>query len=108
MLVALRVYPKTAPGSQLRSMLTTIGLQSVVIQEDVEHPHWKEIKRYYNEQGGFVVYFGIFGEFAAPARISKELKFGERPGGKTMADWKFSAHTAHDYVLIDVAQIIFG
>ena len=78
-------------------MLTTIGPQSVVIQEDVEHPHWKEIKKNYNQQGGIVVYFGIFGEFAAPARISKELKFGKRPSGKTMADWKFSAYAAHDY-----------
>jgi hypothetical protein len=87
-------------AAQLRSMLTTNGLVSVVIQEDVDHPHWNEIKQLYR-QGGFVVYFGILGEFAAPARISQELS------GGTM-DWKFSAYTKHEYVLTDVAEAILG
>lgn len=78
-------------------MLGKPGLQAVVIQESVEHPHWKLIKSYYL-QGGFVVYFGIYGEFAAPATFSRELGF----------DWSFSAYTKHDYVVTAVGQAILG
>lgn len=105
----LESLPEDCSASQLRAMLATTGssktkggrsqLQAVVIQDDVEHAHWNEIKLYY-KQGGFVVFFGIYGDFAAPARISKELGGG--------MEWKFSAYTCHEYVLTDAAQAILG
>lgn len=85
------------PASGLQSILYHEGPISIVIQEDVEHPHWNLIQSYY-AKGGFVAYFGIYGEFAAPTRLSQELGL----------DWKFSGYTKHPYVLTSTAKDRLG
>ena len=71
-------------------------LQCVVI-EDHENEVWDLVKGYY-DKGGFVVYFGIMGEFSAPSAI----------GGEIGADWSFSAYTTHNYLLTPVAFNYIG
>jgi hypothetical protein len=99
--------PADCSASQLRSMLDSTKkkcgsspcLQAVVIQQDVYHPHWNEIKKYYN-QGGYVVYWGVYGEGGAPERISHELGGG--------MDWIYSAYDRHDYILTDDGLATLG
>jgi len=72
------------------------NLQAVIIEDD-ETPYWNAIQQFYH-RGGFVVYFGILGEFAAVTRIGQQL--GLR--------WRFSAYTSHKYVLTPVAMHYLG
>jgi hypothetical protein len=65
----------------------------VVVDDEEECPHWETVKQYYRD-GGLVVWFGIHEEFSTPAFLSRE--FG--------LEWKFSAYTAHEYVLTSVGK----
>jgi hypothetical protein len=72
------------------------SLLSVVVQDE-KTAHWDAVKSYY-ENGGLVVWFGIYGEFSAPGFLSRE--FGAR--------WRFSAYTNHEYVLTEFGKEILG
>jgi hypothetical protein len=65
-----------------------------VVQNDT---HWNLVKSHY-DKGGFVVYFGIVGEFSAPAKLNRT--FG--------VQWRFSAYTAHDHELTSVGIQLLG
>jgi len=80
----IKCMAEDCSASNLRSILYNSKKRpvSIVIQDDVEHPHWNLIQSYY-AKGGFVAYFGIYGEYAAPARLSQALGF----------DWEFSGYT---------------
>ena len=93
------ILPEDCSPSELNRMLQKQGLQSLVIQEFEDFPHWDVVKQYYNT-GGFVAFFGIFGEFSVPRSLSNELGFRE--------SWDFSAYTSYRYVLTDVAKDMLG
>jgi hypothetical protein len=94
----LRCLSEDCTASDVRAAINHPGLQSIVIQEHVEHPHWQLVKDYYSNKGGFVVFFGIDGVFDAPSQISQEIG----------VDWKFCAYTRHEYELTDIAKEILG
>jgi len=70
---------------------------SLVIMDTEECPHFDVVKEYYSK-GGSVVYFGIYGEFAAPDALSRE--FG--------VQWKFSGYTKYNYVLSETGKRLLG
>ena len=82
--------------SQLKSMLQNPRLLSVIIQ-DHEGLYLSEIVNYY-KNGGFIVYFGIIGEFAAPKKLS----------GTFDLEWSFSAYTKFEYELTQVGKQLLG
>lgn len=92
----LESLPEDCSSSQLTSMLQNPGLGCVVV-EDVGGPHWTEVINYY-KNGGFVVYFGIIGEYAAPKKLSQEFDL----------QWSFSAYTRYEYELTSVGKQILG
>lgn len=92
----LESLPEDCSKSELTSMLNNPGLGCVVV-EDNEGPHWKDVIAYF-KRGGFVVYFGIIGEFAAPQMLSQV--FG--------VQWSFSAYTTHVFELTEVGKQLFG
>jgi hypothetical protein len=78
----------------LEAVLADPDLLCCVVQ-DTDTPHWNVLHEYYyNALGGFIVFFGIYGEFAVPAKLSST--FG--------LEWSFSAYTNEDYVLTDVGN----
>ena len=81
--------------SELKDALADPDLLCCVVQ-DFE-AHWKIVCNYYNK-GGFVVYFGIYGEFGAPRHLSSA--FG--------LDWSFSAYTKHEYEVTSIGQHYIG
>jgi hypothetical protein len=93
----LRSLPEDCSRSELTALLQHPGLGCVVIQDDDEGPHWDDVVEYYRN-GGFVVYFGIYGEFAAPGKLSRAFDL----------DWSFSAYTRHEYELTPVGKEILG
>jgi hypothetical protein len=84
------------PLTVLASALNKEGLKSVVFQ-DYEGPHWDLLKGYYND-GGLLIYFGVYGEFQAPVDLSSQLGFR----------WRFSAYTTHEYTLTAVGRHYLG
>lgn len=85
------------PTKKVRRVMSDPGLKSVVVDLDENDVHLPLVKRHY-EGGGRVVWFGVYGEFAAPGLITKH--FG--------CDWKFSAYTAHAYVLTEAGKKLLG
>jgi hypothetical protein len=90
----LESLDETCSQADLEEELSKSGC--VIIQEK-NPPHWGIVKRFYQD-GGFVVYFGIEGEFDVPSWLSKELGL----------QWRFSAYTKHDYELTDIGKEILG
>lgn len=82
---------------EIQKVLGGSGLTSVVVDLEDDDYYLPLIKQYY-EKGGRVVWFGIYGEFAAPSLISQH--FG--------CNWKFSAYTKHPYVLTEVGKELLG
>ena len=78
----------------IEAKLSEPGLGCVIVQgldyADVVLPYY--------QKGGFVVYFGIYGEFDAPRRLSQV--FG--------LDWSFSGYTKYDYQVTEAGQAVFG
>lgn len=90
----IRVLAEDCDASALTSTLKAPGLLAVVFQDD-EGSHWNLLKAYYAE-GGFLVYFGIYGEYAAPSRLGQQFGF----------KWNFSAYTKHEYTLTPQARAV--
>ena len=63
----------------------------------VQDAHWDLVKSHY-EKGGFVVYFGIYGEFNAPEMLNRT--FG--------VQWRFSAYDKHEFQLTSVGIQLLG
>lgn len=82
---------------EIQKVLSDPGLKSVVVDLEEDDCYLSLVKEYYRK-GGRVVWFGIYGEFAAPGLISKH--FG--------CDWKFSAYTKHPYVLTEAGKDLLG
>eukprot|EP00523_Entomoneis_sp_CCMP467_P015558 CAMPEP_0168773404 /NCGR_PEP_ID=MMETSP0725-20121227/4455_1 /TAXON_ID=265536 /ORGANISM="Amphiprora sp., Strain CCMP467" /LENGTH=220 /DNA_ID=CAMNT_0008822953 /DNA_START=37 /DNA_END=699 /DNA_ORIENTATION=- len=64
---------------------------------DVDGTHMSLVRNYYR-QGGWVVFFGIYGDFAAPQQLGN--LFG--------VDWRFSAYTKYEYVLTTAGKELLG
>jgi hypothetical protein len=92
----LESLPEDCSRALLQSSLRNPGLGCVVV-EDLGGPHWRDIINYY-KNGGFVVYFGIIGEYAAPEKLSREFDL----------QWRFSAYTRYEYELTSVGKQILG
>ena len=67
------------------------NIQHLVLCCPTLRHHWHLVKSHY-DKGSFVVYFGIYGEFNAPAKLSQA--FG--------VQWRFSAYTKHEHQLSSV------
>lgn len=87
----IKCLSETCSRDVLDKALSEPGLNSVVFQ-DFE-THYQRLQQYFFE-GGFLAYFGIYGEYAAPAQLSRDLKMGP---------WSFSAYTTHKYKLTSEA-----
>ena len=83
----IKILPENCSEASLADALCKPGLLSVVFQDF--DTHYVKVREYYLN-GGFVVYFGIYGEFAAPGKLSKDFGIGP---------WSFSAYTKHEYKL---------
>jgi len=81
---------------EVQDTLTSPGVKSVVIQ-DTEGEYWPNIMEYYRN-GGLVVYFGIYGEYAAPQQLSDVFTL----------NWRFSGYTNYEYELTEVGKEILG
>ena len=68
-----------------------------VVQDSNNETHWNLVTNHYNT-GGFVAYFGIYGEFSAPTTLNQS--FG--------VQWKYSAYTRHEYELTPVGIQLLG
>jgi len=75
---------------EIQKVMADPGLKSVVVDLEEDDCYLPLVKQHY-EKGGRVVWFGIYGEFAAPGLISKH--FG--------CNWKVSVYTKHPYVLTE-------
>lgn len=82
---------------EIQKVMADPGLKSVVVDLEEDDCYLPLVKQHY-EKGGRVVWFGIYGEFAAPGLISKH--FG--------CNWKFSAYTKHPYVLTEAGKDLLG
>jgi predicted NUDIX family NTP pyrophosphohydrolase len=83
-------------SSELQGMLSRPDLLSVVVQ-DLDSPHWDAVVSYH-QAGGFVVYFGIYGELDAPSALS----------GVFGLNWRYSAYTKESYELTPVGIQCLG
>ena len=76
-------------ASDLTSAIQKQGVLSVVFQStDMDASILTTLIDFYTE-GGLVVFFGIYGEFNAPTRLSDLFGLHEQ--------WSFSAYTKHEY-----------
>ena len=89
--------PETCRLEDLEAILQRPGLGCVVI-DDCTGPHFKRLLRYYQQEKGLVVFFGIEGVFELSGLIS----------GYFGVTWQFSAYTKYEYVLSDVGKQVFG
>ena len=87
---------KDCSKAQLKTILHNPQLTSVIIQEHGGR-HWNKVISYY-KNGGFIVYFGIIGEYAAPKKLSEIFDL----------EWTYSAYTRHEYELTQVGKQILG
>lgn len=87
---------ESASSQEIQDALNSPGVKSVVIQ-DIGGYGWDQIMEYYRN-GGLVVYFGIYGEFAAPQQLSEA--FG--------SNWHFSGYTRYEYELTEVGKHVLG
>lgn len=78
-------------AADLQSALSQEGLCCVVIMDTEQLP---ALQDYYNKDSGFVVFFGIYGEFDVPGQLNPK--------------WRFSAYTKHDYELTAVGKHFLG
>jgi hypothetical protein len=76
-------------ADEASAALNDTDILCCVVQND--KTHWNLVKSHY-DTGGFVVYFGIYGEFNAPAMLNRT--FG--------VQWSFSAYTKHEHQLTSV------
>lgn len=84
---------------KLSKVLKDEGLLAVVFEDLLLQggDHFTLLRGYY-EQGGMILYFGVDGEFAAPDALSRTLSL----------QWKFSAYTAHEYLLTPLGKHYLG
>lgn len=78
-------------AADLHRALCRPDLCCVVFMDASEH---YPILRHHYEAGGFIVFFGIYGEFTAPNILHP--------------DWRFSAYTRHEYELTSVGKHYLG
>mmetsp|Transcript_20723 Transcript_20723/g.30609 ORF Transcript_20723/g.30609 Transcript_20723/m.30609 type:complete len:690 (-) Transcript_20723:108-2177(-) len=83
----IKSLPENCTRDVLDKALSEPDLISVAFQDF--DTHYQRLKQYFF-QGGFLVYFGIYGEYTAPGQLSRDLKMGP---------WSFSAYTNHEYKL---------
>lgn len=84
----LESVPTDCDPSQFTLLLQSTSNLIAIVFDDERTKHFDALKQYYQD-GGFLVFFGIMGEFQAPYRITTQLGFA----------WGFSAYTRHEYVL---------
>jgi len=82
--------------TEVKAALARRDLKSVVVQEE-DIPHWDALVEYYNN-GGTIVYFGIYGVYSSPSFLSD--KFG--------LNWRFSAYTKYEYLLTSAGIEVLG
>ena len=87
---SLKSLPEECSNLDLQAALVQPGLHCVVCM-DVEC--FDRLQDYY-DNGGFVAFFGIYGEFNVPNHLNSQ--------------WKFSAYTNHEYELTSVAKHYIG
>lgn len=80
--------------AELSEALCDPNLQAVVLDDDV--PHWLLLKDFFQTKRGFLVYFGIMGEYKSS--VIQDL----------CPDWQFSGYTKHEFVVTEVAQHYIG
>ena len=83
-------------NAELEAVLAHPGLKSVVVQDD-DLKHWDSLVKYYND-GGLLIYFGIYGVYSTPSFLSK--KFG--------LDWNFSGYTKYEFMLTPAGIEVLG
>mmetsp|Transcript_13864 Transcript_13864/g.33292 ORF Transcript_13864/g.33292 Transcript_13864/m.33292 type:complete len:210 (+) Transcript_13864:161-790(+) len=91
-------------GDDLRAVLDSPGLSSVVIQDaDIfMYDHvgvGQAIKQYY-DRGGIVCYFGIMGEHSDLAVLNTLFDLN--------GQWQYMACTSHEYEMTNSAQLVIG
>lgn len=82
------------PDEELHSALDNANLICCVVQDVSSAARLKD----YYDNGGYIVYFGIEGEFAAPAKLGS--LFG--------LQWTFSGYSSYDYILTSAGKEIIG
>ena len=82
-------------ANEATTSLNDPNMLCCVVQDN--ETHWKLVMNYY-KNGGFVVYFGIYGEFSAPDMLNRT--FG--------VQWKFSAYTKYDFELTPLGIQLLG
>lgn len=89
----IRVMDERCNRSVLAATLKEAGLLAVVFQDD-SMDHWGLLRQYYHRMGGFLVYFGIYGDLEAPKRLSRDLGL----------EWKFASYDAYEFLLTPAAR----
>lgn len=92
----VEVLDKTASPQQVSMFLTHPSLKSVVIQ-DLDTPHWTSLYQYH-QKGGFIAFFGIYGDFNIPTRLSEI--FG--------CKWVYNTYEKHDYMMTVIGMQYLG
>ena len=99
--VVLDINAATA-SADLSKILQKPDVLSVVFEDFELDRSLLNILKHYYDTGGLVVFFGIYGEFAAPSGLSSLF------GLSASEAWSFSAYTCHVYELTSTATNSFG
>ena len=96
----LIVLDESISSSKLSATLQKSGVCSVVFQDtDLDGSLLVTLKEYYDE-GGLVVFFGIYGVYDDPSKLSVQFDLPK--------PWEFSAYTRYEYEITNIAMDCLG
>jgi len=87
-------------SADLSDALQKPGVLSVVFQDTELNSALLNVLKQFYDAGGLVVFFGIYGNFSDPSRLSKQFALPEA--------WSFSAYTKHKYEITSTAMDSIG
>lgn len=91
---------ESSTASDLSESLQKPGVRSVIIQDtELDSSLLSVLKQFY-DNGGLVVFFGIYGVFTDPSTLSLLFDLPEA--------WKFRAYTRHEYEITTTARDYIG
>ena len=86
--------------ADLSESLQKPGVRSVVIQDTELDSSLMSVLRQFYDNGGLVVFFGIYGVFDDPSTLSLQFNLPEA--------WEFQAYTRHKYEITTTARDYIG